>query len=197
MLSIRSLTGTGIGPIDLKLANSEVLAITGPSGAGKSLFLRAIADLDPCQGEVLLDGEERSLIPAPDWRHRVSYVAAETGWWADHVSDHFDDKTVALRLFEQVGFDESAFDWPIARLSTGEKQRLGLARSLINKPRVLLLDEPTSALDASNRENIEKLLKQRAAEGASIIIVTHDEQQALRLKARTCRIEAGRLEATP
>ena len=197
MLSIRNLTGIGIGPIDLKLANGEVAAITGQSGAGKSLFLRAVADLDPGGGEVLLDGEERSSIPAPDWRRRVSYVAAETGWWAERVGDHFEDGPAAIRLLEQVDLGESALDWSIPRLSTGEKQRLALARSLMNKPQVLLLDEPTSALDAANRELVEHMLRQRTDDGIAIIIVTHDPEQAKRLKARTYRLEAGRLGEIP
>jgi len=197
MLSIRDLTGTGIGPINLKLSNGEVVAISGASGAGKSLLLRAIADLDPNQGEIVLDGEERTAMAAPDWRRRVSYVAAETGWWAERVGDHFDDHLRAIRALEQIGLGESALEWSIPRLSTGEKQRLALARSLIGKPRVLLLDEPTSALDIANRDLVEGLLKQQTDEGVAIIIVSHDPEQARRMKARTYRIEAGRLEVTP
>ncbi|MBC8268839.1 MAG: ATP-binding cassette domain-containing protein [Rhodospirillaceae bacterium] len=197
MLSIRNLTGTGIGPIALKLAGGEVAAITGPSGAGKSLLLRAIADLDPNDGEIMLDGEERLKMSAPSWRAQVAYVASETSWWAERVGDHFEDKRAATQLLEQVGLGESALDWSIPRVSTGEKQRLGLARSLMGKPRVLLLDEPTSALDAANRELVEQLLTGRLGEGTSIIIVTHDPEQAKRLKAKRYHLEAGLLEATP
>jgi len=197
MLSISNLTGTGIGPIDLKLSNGQVAAISGPSGAGKSLLLRAIADLDPCQGDVLLDGEDRADMPAPDWRRRVTYVAAETGWWAERVGDHFENSPAAIRLMERIGLGESALEWSIPRLSTGEKQRLGLVRSLIGKPRVLLLDEPTSALDADSRQAVEKLLTGLLDDGTAIIIVSHDPEQARRLKARTYRLDAGRLEEAP
>ena len=197
MLSIRNLSGTGIGPIDLKLANGDVVAITGPSGAGKSLMLRAIADLDPNQGELLLDGEERATFHAPDWRRQVSYVAAETSWWAERVGDHFVDKDATIKLLEEIGLGEAALDWSIPRLSTGEKQRLGLARCLLGKPRVLLLDEPTSALDDANRDLVEDLLRKQADEGSAIIIVTHDPAQAGRLKARTYAIAGGKIEAMP
>jgi ABC-type iron transport system FetAB ATPase subunit len=197
MLSIRHLTGIGIGPIALKLAGGEVVAITGASGAGKSLLLRAIADLDPNEGELMLDGEERSTMPAPNWRAQVAFVAAETSWWAERVGDHFEDRRAANQLLEQVGLGESALDWSIPRVSTGEKQRLGLARSLMSKPRVLLLDEPTSALDATNRQLVEQLLLKRLGEGTSIIIVTHDPEQAKRLKANHYHLEAGTLEARP
>ncbi|MBT4932506.1 MAG: ATP-binding cassette domain-containing protein [Rhodospirillaceae bacterium] len=197
MLSIRNLAGTGIGPIDLKLAGGEVAAITGASGAGKSLLLRAIADLDPNEGEIMLDGEERSTMPAPNWRAQVAYVAAETSWWAERVGDHFEEKRSATQLLEQVGLGESVLDWSIPRVSTGEKQRLALVRSLVGKPRVLLLDEPTSALDATNRQLVEQLLIGRLGEGTSIIIVTHDPEQAKRLKAKRYHLEAGVLEASP
>jgi len=197
MLSIRNLSGISIGPIDLKLANGDVVAITGPSGAGKSMMLRAIADLDPNQGELLLDGQERETFHAPDWRRRVCYVAAETSWWAERVGNHFEDKNTAISLLEEVGLGETAMDWSIPRLSTGEKQRLGLARSLLGKPRVLLLDEPTSALDDVNRRLVDDLLRKQADEGCAIIIVTHDPEQAVRLKARTYAIAGGKIEAIP
>jgi ABC-type iron transport system FetAB ATPase subunit len=197
MLSIRGLTGTGIGPIDLKLAGGQVVAISGPSGAGKSLLLRAIADLDLSQGEVLLDGEDRTSMPAPQWRRRVSYVAAETGWWAERVGDHFEDHLAAVRLLEKIGLGEAALEWSIPRLSTGEKQRLALARSLMGKPRVLLLDEPTSALDIANRDLIEALVKEQIEEGAALIIVSHDPEQAKRMKASCYHMDAGMLEGVP
>ena len=88
-------------------------------------------------------------------------------------------------------------DWSIPRLSTGEKQRLGLARSLLGKPRILLLDEPTSALDDVNRRLVDDLLRKQADEGCAIIIVTHDPEQAVRLKARTYAIAGGKIEAIP
>lgn len=108
MLSIRHLSGIGFGPVEIKLNGGEVAAIAGPSGAGKSLLLRAIADLDPNQGQVFLDGENRKSIPAPNWRSRVTYVATETAWWADRVGDHFDDQDAATRMLEHVGLGKSA-----------------------------------------------------------------------------------------
>lgn len=197
MISIRDLTGTGIGPISLKLAGGQIAAISGPSGAGKSLLLRAIADLDPNEGTVMLDGDERASMPAPQWRAQVTYLATETGWWAERVGDHFDNKLAAVRLLERIGLGESALDWSVPRLSTGEKQRLALARSLMGKPRVLLLDEPTASLDQANRELIEKLLLARLDDGVSIIIVTHDMQQVKRLKAKSYHLQAGLMEALP
>jgi len=68
-----------------------------PSGAGKSLLLRAIADLDPNEGTVKLDGMLREAVPAPHWRSQVTYVAAEPGWWGDTVQEHFTAWHQAMR----------------------------------------------------------------------------------------------------
>ncbi|PIK71519.1 hypothetical protein CS379_18905, partial [Methylobacterium frigidaeris] len=77
------------GPFDLALAPGEACAVTGPSGAGKSVLLRMIADLDPSEGRVSLDGIDREAMPAPLWRRQVTYLAAEPGWWAETVAEHF------------------------------------------------------------------------------------------------------------
>ena len=198
MLSIRALsrvglTSPGLGPIDLQLAGGSVAAVTGASGAGKSMLLRAIADLDECSGEVLLDGVNRDTMSAPQWRRRVTYLAAESGWWADGVGGHFSETQAASRLLGRLGLNDDALGWPVSRLSTGEKQRLALIRALIHNPQVLLLDEPTSALDPDSRTMVEDLLAERIAAGLSVLIVSHDAAQTKRLGARIYLIDGGRL----
>jgi len=196
MLSIKNLSRPGLGPIDFTLAGGKAMAIVGPSGAGKSLLLRALADLDENDGDVWLDGEDRADIPAPEWRKRVAYVAAESGWWADDVGRHFDDLEAARKLLDQVNLNENALTWPVSRLSTGEKQRLSLIRTLIGKPQVLLLDEPTSALDDDSKERVEALIRSLVADGVSLIVVTHDKSQVQRLGARVMTLKNGQ-EVTP
>ncbi|MDB5495805.1 MAG: transporter related, partial [Phenylobacterium sp.] len=88
-LVLRDLKSPLAGPFDLALAPGACAAIAGHSGSGKSLFLRMVADLDPNTGEVGLDGVPRATLSAPDWRRTVPYVAAESGWWRDHVAEHF------------------------------------------------------------------------------------------------------------
>ena len=90
-LELRGLRSALAGPFDLTLAAGEALAVTGPSGAGKSVFLRMVADLDPNEGEALLDGVPRRSMSGPVWRARVGYAAAEPGWWHEQVSAHFAD----------------------------------------------------------------------------------------------------------
>ena len=75
----------------------------GPSGAGKTLLLRAIADLDPNQGLVSLEGRDRSTIPGPEWRRLVGYVPAEPGWWAETVGEHFGEWAAAAAVLTDLG----------------------------------------------------------------------------------------------
>ncbi len=192
MILVKALKRPGLGPIDFTLTGGQAMAVMGPSGAGKSLLLRALADLDPSEGEVSLDGDNREAIAAPEWRKRVAYIAAESGWWADDVGQHFEDPEAAAKLLAAVNLNEGALTWPISRLSTGEKQRLSLIRTLIQKPRVLLLDEPTSALDDDSRTRVEELIRSRVADGVSLVIVTHDRLQAERLGARIFNLKDGR-----
>lgn len=195
MLRIRGLTRDGLGPIDLDLEAGACTALAGPSGAGKSLLLRAIADLDPNHGQVSLDGTGRDSMLAPAWRQKVGYLAAESGWWEDTVGPHFLDPETSAPLLARLGLlDAGTFEWPVERLSTGEKQRLALARLLENDPRVLLLDEPTAALDPDTRAAVEHIIKDRLAGGAAVLIVTHDEAQAERLAARRLTMTGGQIQ---
>jgi ABC-type lipoprotein export system ATPase subunit len=127
----------------------------------------------------------------PDWRRQVGYLAAVPGWWADRVGTHFADKDAARPLVEALGFKVEAFDWPVSRLSTGEGQRLALARLLVGAPSVLLLDEPTGAVDEAARKSVETIIKDRLAHGAAIIVVTHDPDQAARLASRRLTLDDG------
>ena len=77
------------GPYSLHIAAGECVALRGPSGSGKSLLLRAIADLDPHEGEVTLDGVACEMIPAPEWRRQVALLPVESQWWLDEVGEHF------------------------------------------------------------------------------------------------------------
>lgn len=191
MLTIRDLRRLHLD-VSFELADSECVAVEGTSGSGKTLLLRAIADLDPADGFIALDGDQREAIPAPEWRRRVCYVAAEPGWWAERVEEHFPDWDAAAPLVERLALPRACRSWSVSRLSTGERQRLGLVRALVGRPRVLLLDEPTSALDQNSRESVELLLAEQLASGVSVLWVTHDERQATRVASRVLVIDDGK-----
>ncbi len=195
MLKIRRLTRPGLKPVDLDLARGECIALSGPSGAGKSILLRAIADLDPNEGEVSLDGQSRDAQPAPDWRRKVVYVPAEAGWWADRVDGHFPEPDLAAPLMARFGLTKEALGWQVARLSTGEKQRLALTRAFLGAPKVLLRVEPTSGLVPEAAAMVEDMLHERREEGLAVILVTHDESQAARMASRRFEMKKGVLTA--
>jgi len=190
-LRTTGLRSAHAGPFDLALRPGECLAVDGPSGAGKSLMLRMIADLDPHDGDASLDGVACSAIPAPTWRRRVTYSAAESGWWLERVGDHF--AAPGPELAARLGLRPDIFGKPVATCSTGERQRLALLRTLQHDPVVLLLDEPTGALDATSTAAVEALLRERLAAGVAIVLVTHDLAQASCLGTYRATLTAGRL----
>lgn len=198
-LTLRALKSALAGPFDLALDRGECLAVGGPSGSGKSLFLRMIADLDPNEGEARLDGVARATLAAPAWRARVVYVAAESGWWLPTAAAHFapDRREAATALAERLGVGREPFDGEVRRLSTGERQRLALVRALVLEPPVLLLDEPTGALDPEATQRVEALLCERMQAGTTVIVVSHDPEQAGRLNARQRWMRARRLLPEP
>lgn len=193
MLCVRDLHRPGLLDASFDLADRECVAVRGPSGAGKSLLLRAIADLDLNDGVVTLDDRSRADMPAPQWRRLVTYVPAEPGWWAETVGGHFPDWSGAASLVDALSLPAASRDWPIARLSTGERQRFALIRALLLRPRVLLLDEPTSGLDPEGAAAVERLVADHLALGNSAIWVTHDAEQAGRVAARSLAVDHGRL----
>jgi ABC-type iron transport system FetAB ATPase subunit len=183
MLTVSGLKRLHIS-VSFDLQDGECVALQGPSGVGKTLLLRSIADLDPNDGTVKLDGMLREAMPAPAWRQRVTYLAAEPGWWSDTVQEHFTVWIDALPLITRLGLPDDCGPWPIQRLSTGERQRLGLVRALMLRSRVLLLDEPTSALDSASAAAVESLIAERIANGTSVVWSTHDDAQARRVGSR-------------
>lgn len=196
MLRLHRLAPRGLKPVDLDLKNGDCLCVTGPSGSGKTVFLRAIADLDVNGGEAETAEIARSHISAPDWRRAVVYVPAESGWWADRVGSHFPDGDPGA-LLKALDLDLNCLEWEVARLSTGERQRLALVRALILEPQVLLLDEPTSALDEKAATAVEDVLKNYLALGKTIIMVTHDIAQISRMGGLHAVVDRGCVTVKP
>jgi len=193
MLRIRGLTRPGLAPANLDLADAEAVALLGASGAGKTLLLRAIADLDPNAGEVSLDEVRRESMSGPAWRRRVTYLAAEPGWWAERAGEHFPDTAAGRTLLPSLGLPEKTMERRVVELSTGERHRLALARVLVQRPQIMLLDEPTSGLDQETVKAVESVLRARVNDGPSLLFSTHDEDLARRLGQRILRMSAGRL----
>lgn len=181
MLRIDHLLVAGLPPLFFEVAPGQCLAIEGPSGCGKTRLLRAIADLDPAEGCVFLEGIERAEIPGPLWRRRVRFVSAEPAWWAPTPRAHFAAAAKLDRLLAALALEHLDLDRPLAELSTGERQRLALVRALADDPPVLLLDEPTSALGATTAALASEFIKFQILAGRIVILVSHDAVQIERL----------------
>ncbi len=184
MLRVAHLKAGPLPPLTFQVAPGSSLAVEGPSGSGKTCLLRAIADLDPAPGQVFLDGAERNEVPAQVWRKAVRYCAAEPAWWTDTPRPAFnldnsqtsrDAGVRLLRLLARLALSDNHLDRSVAVLSTGERQRLALARALLDEPRVILLDEPTAALDSANAALVEELLKYLLLSGCCLLLASHDQ----------------------
>lgn len=191
-LRIERLAVGELDSVDLEIAPGEILCLSGTSGSGKSRLLRALADLEPHEGEVTLGEVAQSSLPAHEWRTRVMLVPAESHWWADTVGEHLDDVDAAD--IEALGFTAEVLDWQVSRLSSGEKQRLALLRAVSRHPQALLLDEPTANLDDATTRRVEDWLLARVRDrGWPVIWVAHDPAQIARVARHHLRIQGHRL----
>jgi ABC-type lipoprotein export system ATPase subunit len=193
LLKLENVQVHGLEPVSFELASGECLAVQGPSGSGKTVLLRAIADLDLVPGRIYLDATERSALSGPEWRKRVRYAAAEPGWWGETPREHFAQGEGLDKLVSQLGLKSAQLDQSLAQLSTGERQRMALARAVFDKPSVLLLDEPTGALDAKATAQAERLIKRQLKGGHTVILVSHDPGQVKRLADRKLTLRGGKV----
>ncbi len=199
--------------VSLTIARGEMVALMGASGSGKSTLMNILGCLDrPSSGSYWLDGQEISRLSADERamirNKKIGFVfqsfnlLARTSalenvmmpltYTAEQLSER-EWRKRAKALLERVGLGDR-LDHEPSQLSGGQQQRVAIARSLVNKPPVLLADEPTGALDSRTTEEILRLFQQlNAEEGISIILVTHDANVASHAK-RTIRIKDGLIE---
>jgi multiple sugar transport system ATP-binding protein len=190
--------------LDLALRSGELLGLLGPSGCGKSTTLRMIAGLEPVTGGDILVGGA-SVVERPARRRNIG-VAFENyalypplsvaenlafGLKARGRKDRGDVDRKVREIAERVGLTD-LLDARPAGLSSGQKQRVSLARALIREPDVLLLDEPLSHLDAAQRDTTRRELKRIQKDlGHTAILVTHDQEEALSLADRIAVMKDG------
>lgn len=183
-LRLESLSIGKLAAASLEVAPGEVVCLSGRSGSGKSRLLRAVADLEAHGGKVWLGDVEQASLPAHQWRRSVMMVPAESQWWFDRAGDHFTDGGPPSGL-AALGLDPEVMDWPVSRLSSGEKQRLALLRALSLEPAALLLDEPTANLDAEAVGKVEQWLLALVREHRlPVLWVAHDQGQIERVADR-------------
>ena len=194
--------------VNLHIAPREIVSIMGPSGAGKTTLLQIVGTLDcPNSGSVLLNGtdvlqlNERKLSAFRNQHigfvfqfHQLlpEFTAEENVMMPALIggSAMADARKEARRLLEYLGLSERRNHKP-SELSGGEKQRVAVARALINKPEIILADEPSGSLDSQNRTELHRLFFDlRDTFGQTILIVTHDEELAS-ISDRIVRMKDG------
>lgn len=206
--------GHRVGTLELRLglqSSGGVVALMGPNGAGKSTFVRALVGaLRPDEGRIELGGDrvfdaERGVWTPPEAR-RVGLVPQGLGLFGrksvlDNAAfgprargaSRTAARARAARELERLGLSALAHR-SAAHISSGEAQRLALARALASDPRLLVLDEPFSALDVGRRRVAREALSERlAGEGLATLLVTHDPRDAVALGAHVVVIEDGQI----
>jgi octopine/nopaline transport system ATP-binding protein len=207
--------------IDFRANDGEVVSILGASGSGKSTFLRCLNLLEmPSSGQLRIFNEEVKLkagnidLRIADQkqvdrlRTQVAMVFQNFCLWSHmsvlenlmeapvHVQrrNRAEVRDEAEAVLERVGLSEKANSYP-AQLSGGQQQRAAIARALVMKPRVLLFDEPTSALDPELVGEVLKVMRDLAAEGRTMLIVTHEMAFARDVSSRIVFLEQGQIKA--
>ncbi|PTR27590.1 iron complex transport system ATP-binding protein [Rhodococcus sp. OK519] len=201
---------TVLDGVDLEVRAGEVLALVGPNGAGKSTLLAALSGDQPVVGGAIeLDGislsewtpaemsRRRAVLPQ---QHTVGFsftarqvVGMGRAPW-QRTDRSADDERVVQESLEICDVGHLA-DRPFSVLSGGERSRVALARVLAQDTETILLDEPTAALDLGHQESVMRVARDRAADGAAVVVVLHDLGLAAAYADRICVLEDGRAAA--
>ena len=193
--------------ISLDIMEGEVVVIIGPSGSGKSTFLRCINQLEEVtSGEIYVDG---TLVTDP--KVNINKVREGVGMVFQHFNlfnnmnvmrnltlapvdlkkaDKAEAEKNAMEMLRKVGMEDKAQAYP-SQLSGGQKQRVAIARALCMHPDIMLFDEPTSALDPEMVGEVLQVMKQLAADGMTMVIVTHEIGFAREVSDRVIFMDGG------
>jgi glutamate transport system ATP-binding protein len=195
--------------IDLEIHRGEVLVVVGPSGSGKSTLCRCINRLEPIQsGRIAIDD-----VPLPEEGRALAKVRAAVGMVFQSFN-LFAHKTIlenvtlgpvkvrkrskaearerGMKLLERVGIADKAHRYP-AELSGGQQQRAAIARALAMEPKLMLFDEPTSALDPEMIKEVLDVMVELAAEGTTMVVVSHEMGFARSAARRVAFMDGGRI----
>jgi polar amino acid transport system ATP-binding protein len=195
--------------IDSKIKQGEVIVVIGPSGSGKSTFLRCLNLLEePSEGEIIFEGNSIT-----DKRNNINKLREKMGMVFQQfnlfphmtVMDNITlspmkvkklskekSQEIAMGLLKRIGLEDKANAYP-NQLSGGQKQRIAIARALAMSPDVMLFDEPTSALDPEMVGEVLDVMRELAAEGMTMVVVTHEMGFAKEVGSRVLFMDDGKI----
>lgn len=199
--------------LSLSVDKGEMVFVTGHSGAGKSTLLRLIACIDrPTSGQVIINGQNTNRVRSsriPAYRRQIGMVFQDHKLLYDRpVFDNvalplviagFGHRETGRRVraaLDQVGLLKKEKQRP-ETLSTGEQQRVGIARAIVSRPRLLIADEPTGNLDPDLSFEVMRIFRRFNEVGVTVLIASHDLPLIDRLGCRSIALENGRLQAPP
>lgn len=195
--------------INTEIKKGEVLVVIGPSGSGKSTFLRCLNLLEqPSDGEIIFEGQSitSKKNDINKLRQKMGMVFQQFNLFPhltilENVTlgpkklkgmSNADAEKVAYSLLKRIGLEDKAKSYPV-QLSGGQKQRIAIARALAMSPDVMLFDEPTSALDPEMVGEVLDVMKELAAEGMTMIVVTHEMGFAKEVGTRIFFMDEGQI----
>jgi osmoprotectant transport system ATP-binding protein len=198
---------SAVDELSLTVPAGEICVLVGPSGCGKTTTMKMVNRLvDPTSGRITIDGRDVMSLPAVELRRRIGYVIQQVGlfphltiggnvavvpqllgWQRTRITSRVDE------LLELVGLDPTAYrDRYPSQLSGGERQRVGVARAMAADPPLLLMDEPFGAVDPIRRERLQnEFLRLQARVRKTIIFVTHDVDEAIKMADRIAILRRG------
>jgi osmoprotectant transport system ATP-binding protein len=195
-----------VDALDLEAPSGQITVLVGPSGCGKTTSLRMINRMiDPTSGRIWLDDQDTAKVKPAQLRRGIGYVIQHAGLFphrtvVDNVAtvpflvgaDKKQARARAVELLERVGLDPAFAKRYPAQLSGGQQQRVGVARALAADPPVMFMDEPFSAVDPVVREQLQnEFLRLQAELGKTIVFVTHDIDEAIKLGDKVAVMRVG------
>ena len=193
--------------ISLQLKKGEVVSIIGKSGQGKSTLLKCLNLLEEIDsGEILLNGENIKNLNIIELRQSIGLVFQDYNLFEHlNVMDNLTiglikikkyseekSKKLAIEMLKKIGLENKKDSYP-DELSGGQKQRVSIARTLLMKPKIILLDEPTSALDEELKNEVLKLIMELVKEDMTLIIVSHEQEFISKISDRIFKLEKHNL----
>ena len=188
--------------VTLRVERNEIVLLQGPNGAGKSTLLRACAGLMPViRGTANVLGYDLT-IDRESVRERVGLLGHQNGlfgeltiaenvsFWSTVVGASIEERNAAM---ERMAIDGKLAGQRVAELSAGQKRRCALACLVVRRAELWLLDEPHAGLDAKGRDEIDRIVKEAAASGATIVVASHEIERAQQLATRTISLVAGQV----